>query len=200
MLKFNPAGGSVSRKGQWTPNHFRTLILHHVMCHGISLWPAQVSCPDSIPFQLLRPFTVNGLALASNYKHWCVISFVFLLELKHQTLKKTIASQLKLRHMVREQLCHHPLPQTALFLFCLTWFTFRLHREKLWGVLTYNSCRKPWEGHRCYSDQKSIPSNGTELLSGGPHSSQCAKQKRQEWNDAFSLGSEHWSGRGTHQD
>jgi len=47
---------------------------------------------------------VNGLGsvqhcLAGNYKHWCIINIVFLLEPKHSiipnTLKKTILSQLK---------------------------------------------------------------------------------------------------------
>ena len=43
--------------------------------------------------------------LGSNYKHWCVINIVFLLESKHNiipdTLKKTIPSYLKLRQFPR---------------------------------------------------------------------------------------------------
>ena len=37
----------------------------------------------TVPSQLLGPFAENGLDLANNYKHWCVINIVFLLVAKH---------------------------------------------------------------------------------------------------------------------
>ena len=46
---------------------------------------------SAVPSQLLAPFTMSGLGsvqhcLAGNYKHWCIINIVFLLEPKqHHT-------------------------------------------------------------------------------------------------------------------
>ena len=37
------------------------LLPHDVIWYGISLWPVSVSCPNSVPSQLLGPFAENGL-------------------------------------------------------------------------------------------------------------------------------------------
>lgn len=73
------------------------LLPQDLIWYRIFFWPVYVSCPSSVPSQLL------GLCLAHNYKHQHVISIVFLLE-KHSfiqdTLKKTILSHLKVGQTV----------------------------------------------------------------------------------------------------
>ena len=99
-------GPEQHKRTRWTPTPSK-LLPHYVVWYGISLQLIYISYPNTVPSQLLGRFTVNGLGsvqhcLAGNYKHCCIINIVFLLEPKHSitpdTLKKTIPSQLKLRH------------------------------------------------------------------------------------------------------
>ena len=85
-------------------------IAHHPLIDAhLDPWAAEEREKNSHPLQnsfhmmsygMEYPSGLFKSAVLSNYKHWCVINVVSLLELKHSTIsdtrKKVIPSQLKL--------------------------------------------------------------------------------------------------------
>ena len=78
---------------------------HDAICYGTSLWTVWVSCPGSVPSQLLVSLPVptagstlwkagTSLTLCStaqqHLEHWCVSNTVFLLNPRQSTIPNTI--------------------------------------------------------------------------------------------------------------